>query len=47
MTHLGSAGTAARAVWTVLVTMVLAGACVLAVASGAPAQPAFQAPPVL
>ena len=30
-----------------LFTLVLAGACVLTAASAAPAQPAFQAPPVL
>ena len=47
MRRLGSAGTFAQTVWTVLVAMVLAGACVLAVASAAPAQPAFQTPPVL
>ncbi len=47
MSHGGSAGMPARTVWTILVTMVLAGTCVLAVARSVPAQPAFQAPPVL
>jgi hypothetical protein len=47
MRHLGNAGPSDRTVWTVLVMMVLAGTCVLADAGAAPAQPAFQAPPVL